>query len=65
MRVPMRSSSRWGYSDASKSIDVAAGSQNQVSMDLHAGSTIPGFEAALAVLAIVGLVLSRRLHRRE
>jgi hypothetical protein len=54
-----------GYSDASKSIDVAAGSQNQVSMDLHAGSTIPGFEAALAVLAIVGLVLSRRLHRRE
>jgi hypothetical protein len=34
-------------------------------MDLHAGSTIPGFEAALAVLAIVGLVLSRRLHRRE
>jgi hypothetical protein len=54
-----------GYSDASKSIDVAAGSQNQVSMDLHAGSKTPGFEAVLAVLAIAGLVLYRRLHRRE
>jgi PKD repeat protein len=54
-----------GYSDASKSIDVAAGSQNQVSMDLHAGSKTPGFEAVLSVLAIAGLVVFRMQHRKE
>jgi PKD repeat protein len=54
-----------GYSDASRSVDVSAGSQNQISVDMAGGKKTPGFEAALAVFSITGLVLFRMLYRKE
>jgi PKD repeat protein len=54
-----------GYSDASRTIEVTAGSQNQISVDLIGGKKTPGFEAALAVFSITGLVLFRMLYRKE
>jgi hypothetical protein len=54
-----------GYSDTSRTVEVTAGSQNQISVDLVGGKKTPGFEAALAVFSITGLVLFRMLYRRE
>jgi hypothetical protein len=54
-----------GYGDESRTVTVSAGSQNQVSVDLHAGSKTPGFEAVLAVLAIGGLVVLMIRPRKE
>ena len=54
-----------GYSDTSRSVDVSAGSQNQISVDLGAGKKIPGFEAVLAIFSIAGLVAFRMLYRKQ
>jgi hypothetical protein len=54
-----------GYNDTSRTVDVATGSQNQISVDLQSRSKVPGFEAILAVFSIIGLVLCRMLRRRE
>jgi PKD repeat protein len=54
-----------GYSDTSRSVDVSAGSQNQISVDLGAGKKIPGFEAVLAIFSIAGLVAFRMLNKKE
>jgi len=54
-----------GYSDASRTVEVTAGSQNQISVDLIGGKKTPGFEAALAIFSITGLVLFRMLYRKE
>jgi PKD repeat protein len=54
-----------GYSDTSKTVEVTAGSQNQVSVDLVGGKKTPGFEAALVVFSITGLVAFRMRCRKE
>jgi len=51
-----------GYSDTSKTVEVTAGSQNQVSVDLVGGKKTPGFETVLAVLSVLGLAMYRRLR---
>jgi hypothetical protein len=54
-----------GYSDTSKTVEVTAGSQNQVSVDLVGGKKTPGFEAVLVVFSITGLVAFRMRCRKE
>jgi PKD repeat protein len=54
-----------GYTDASRTVEVAAGSQNQIAVDLTGGKKMPGFGAALALLSIAGLAAFMMLRRKE
>lgn len=54
-----------GYSDASRTVEVTAGSQNQISVDLIGGKKTPGFEAVLVVLSVLGLILLRMYRNGE
>jgi PKD repeat protein len=54
-----------GYTDASRTVDVAEGAQDQISVDMIKGKKTPGFETVLAVLSIAGLVAIRMFRRKE
>ena len=54
-----------GYSDYQEVVQVSAGAQSMVTAQMETGQKSPGFEAGLALVALVGILILWRSSRQS